>query len=61
MTLEMRCRLAWHVQTAGGGQPIDQQVADQTGAMIDRNGFPFLWEAMVRRALRKDEGILNEE
>jgi len=59
MTLEMRCRLAWHVQTAGGGQEVQKNIAEKTGAMIDGSGFPFLWEAMVRRALRKDSGILN--
>jgi len=59
MTLEMRCRLAWHVQTAGKGKPVDPAIVEQTGGMIDASGFPFLWEAMVRRALRKDPGILN--
>jgi ribulose-5-phosphate 4-epimerase/fuculose-1-phosphate aldolase len=60
MTLEMRCRLAWHVQTAGQGTAVDAKIAEKTGAMIDGSGFPFLWEAMVRRALRKDPGILND-
>jgi L-fuculose-phosphate aldolase len=60
MTLEMRCRLAWHVQTAGQGKTVDEQIAEKTGAMIDGSGFPFLWEAMVRRQLRKDPGILND-
>jgi len=60
MTLEMRCKLAWHVQTAGGGKPVHEKVAEKTGAMIDGSGFPFLWEAMARRALRKDMSILNE-
>ncbi len=63
MTLEMRCRLAWHVDCAAGqsgGVPIAPQIVEQTGGMIDGNGFPFLWEAMIRRALRKDENILNE-
>jgi L-fuculose-phosphate aldolase len=60
MTLEMRCRLAWHVQTAGGGTEIQAKIAEKTGAMIDGSGFPFLWEAMVRRALRKNPEILNQ-
>jgi len=60
MTLEMRCRLAWHVQTAGKGEVIQEKIAEKTGAMIDGSGFPFLWEAMVRRQLRRDPGILNE-
>ncbi len=60
MTLEMRCRLAWHVRCVGEGEAIAAEVADKTGAMIDASGFPFLWEAMVRRALRKDGTILAE-
>jgi len=59
MTLEMRCKLAWHVQSAGGGKEVEKKIAEKTGAMIDGSGFPFLWEAMVRRALRKDPLILN--
>jgi hypothetical protein len=38
---------------------VEKKIAEKTGAMIDGSGFPFLWEAMVRRALRKDHGILN--
>ena len=60
MTLEMRCKLAWHVQTAGQGRAINDRIAEKTGAMIDASGFPFLWEAVVRRALRKDNKILDE-
>lgn len=60
MTLEMRCRLAWHVQSAGGGVAINDKIAEKTGAMIDASGFPFLWEAMARRQLRKDPGIVND-
>jgi ribulose-5-phosphate 4-epimerase/fuculose-1-phosphate aldolase len=59
MTLEMRCKLAWHVQTAGEGRPIAPEIVDKTGGMIDGSGFPFLWEAMIRRALRKDPNILS--
>ncbi len=60
MTLEMRSKLAWHVITGGGGQPIDDAIVEQTGGMIDASGFPFLWEAMIRRALRKDPLIIEE-
>ncbi len=60
MTLEMRCRLAWHVSTVGEGTPVAPEVVEQTGGMIDASGFPFLWEAMIRRALRRDERIIDE-
>jgi hypothetical protein len=35
----------------------DEQVA--AIALPDANGFPFLWEAMARRELRADPGILD--
>ena len=60
LTLEWRCRQAWHMEALGGGQPMHAAVADRTGAMIDGNGFPFLWEAMARREIRRDPAVLEE-
>jgi ribulose-5-phosphate 4-epimerase/fuculose-1-phosphate aldolase len=59
VTLEWRCRQAWMMEAIGGGAPIPEAVADRIGAMIDGNGFPFLWEAMVRRELRRDPTVLE--
>lgn len=59
LTLEWRSRQAWMVEAIGGGRPMAKEVADKTGAMIDGNGFPFLWEAMARRELRKHPEILE--
>jgi len=59
LTLEWRCRQAWYAQALGGGQPMPKAVADATGAMIDGNGFPFLWEAMARREIRRDPSVLD--
>jgi ribulose-5-phosphate 4-epimerase/fuculose-1-phosphate aldolase len=59
LTLEWRCRQAWHMEALGGGQPMPQDVADRTGAMIDGNGFPFLFEAMARREIRRDPGVVE--
>lgn len=57
-TLEWRCKRAYEVELAGGGVPLDAaQIA--AIALPDKNGFPFLWEAMARRALRKDPSILD--
>lgn len=58
MTLEWRCRQAWHVEVAKGGIPMPEEQANQLGNMIDSNSFPFLWEAMVRRELRQDKSII---
>jgi len=57
-TLEWRSRRAWEVELAGGGVPM---TAEQVAAIAlpDAHGFPFLWEAMARRELRADPGILD--
>jgi ribulose-5-phosphate 4-epimerase/fuculose-1-phosphate aldolase len=57
-TLEWRCRHAWHVEALGGAEPLDPKVAEQTGAMTDGNGFPFMWEAEARRELRAHPEVL---
>jgi ribulose-5-phosphate 4-epimerase/fuculose-1-phosphate aldolase len=58
ITLEWRSRRAYEVELAGGGRPLtEEQVA--AIALPDRNGFPFLWEAMARRELRESPDILD--
>lgn len=58
ITLEWRSMRAYEVELAGGGVALtDEQVAGI--ARPDANGFPFLWEAMARRELRADPGILD--
>ncbi len=59
ITLEWRCRLAWRVECLGGGQPLAPEVAQAFGQRTDANGFPFLWEAMARREIRRDPGVLE--
>jgi L-fuculose-phosphate aldolase len=57
-TLEWRSMRAYEVELAGGGVPLtDAQIAEI--ARPDAYGFPFLWEAMARRELRDDPGILD--
>lgn len=60
LTLEWRSRQAWHIEATGGGIPMPDEEANKLGAMIDGNGFPFLWEAMARRELRKDPEMLSD-
>ena len=59
ITLEWRCRLAWRVEQLGGGSPLAPETATAMGRMTDGNGFPFLWEAMARRELRRDPRVLD--
>lgn len=58
ITLEWRCKRAYQVRLAGGAEPMADPVVEQI-AVADANGFPFLWEAMARRALRHDPSILD--
>lgn len=59
ITLEHRCRLAWHVEVLGEGQPITQMETLRVVQMADQLGFPFLWEAMARREIRLDRSVLD--
>ncbi|MAT93802.1 MAG: aldolase [Halioglobus sp.] len=57
-TLEWRSKRAYEVELLGGGVPMsDEQVA--ACALPDANGFPFLWEAMARREIRRDPAVLE--
>jgi ribulose-5-phosphate 4-epimerase/fuculose-1-phosphate aldolase len=61
VAFEWRCRQAWHVAAAGGGRPMRPEVAHQFGEPFNHVAFPGLWEAMVRRELRADRSVLEEE
>ena len=59
ITLEWRCKRAYEVELAGGGVPLSDEEIEKV-SITDANGFPFCWEAMARRELRADPGILDE-
>ena len=61
MVLEWRCRQAWHVEALGGGVPMSDSTARDFGALIDSvpNAFDGFFEAMCRRVIRKDPGVLD--
>jgi len=59
ITLEWRCKMAWRVESLGGGTPLPASVAAETGRRTDENGFPFLWEAMARDEIRRDPSVLE--
>lgn len=59
ITLEHRCRLAWHVETLGTGQPVTDPETLRVAQMSDDLGFPFLFEAMARREIRLDDRVLG--
>lgn len=57
-TLEWRSMRAYQLELVGGGVPLtEEQVAGI--ALPDANGFPYLWEAMARRELRRDASVLD--
>lgn len=59
VTLEHRCRLAWQVELLGTGQPITDPASLRVVRMSDALGMPFLWEAMARREIRLDPGVID--
>ena len=60
ITLEHRCRLAWHVEALGSGTPIADPQVLKVAQMSDELGFPFLWEAMARKEIRLDARVLGD-
>ena len=62
VALEQRCQRAWHVMAAG--RPLDTPVPDWWMNLMnksDGNGFVGFWEAMVRKELRADPTLLDEQ
>lgn len=61
VTLEWRCRQAWHVEALGGGVPMDPAVAETLGRLGDDSSVSAMtWRAMARRELRNDPSLLSE-
>ena len=57
-TLEWRCKRAYELELVGGGVPLGDDTVAAT-ALPDAHGFPFLWEAMARREIRRDPTVLD--
>jgi L-fuculose-phosphate aldolase len=60
MSLEWRCRMAWHVEAAGGAAPMPAEASQKLARGIDRRGYPGLWSAMARQELQLDPRVLDE-
>lgn len=59
VVLEWRCRQAWHVEAIGQGVPVKDEVFKEFSAPFDYVSFPGLFEAMARREIRRDPGVLD--
>ena len=59
IVLEWRCRQAWHVEALGDGVAMKRDVFEKFSAPFDFVSFPGLWEAMVRRELRRDPDVVT--
>jgi ribulose-5-phosphate 4-epimerase/fuculose-1-phosphate aldolase len=57
VAIEQRCRNAWHVEAIGGGRPLPEP-ARSFFQRSDGEGFIGFWEAMARRELRLDPGLI---
>ena len=60
MSLEWRCRMAWHVESLGGAEPMPAEASQRLARGIDRRGYPGLWEAMARQEIQLDPRVLQE-
>ena len=58
ITLEWRCRQAWHVEALGNGVPMAPEIHERFGKAFDHISFPGLFEAMARKELRADPHLL---
>jgi L-ribulose-5-phosphate 4-epimerase len=61
VSLEQRCRHAWHIRAAGGElrAPLPDWYVDKMKQSPGDNFLGF-WEAMVRQELRADPSILDD-
>jgi ribulose-5-phosphate 4-epimerase/fuculose-1-phosphate aldolase len=59
ISLERRCRNAWHVEALGGGFAVKPEVQRFFSDALAKAGFPGLWETLVRRELRYDRSVLD--
>jgi L-fuculose-phosphate aldolase len=60
MSLEWRCRMAWHVEALGGAPAMPAEASQRLARGIDRRGYPGLWEAMARQEIQLDPRVLEE-
>lgn len=59
MALEWRCRNAWMTEALGPTAPMPREQSDVLANRINSVGYRALWEAMVRRAVRRDPTVLE--
>jgi ribulose-5-phosphate 4-epimerase/fuculose-1-phosphate aldolase len=59
MSLEWRCRIAWHVEAAGGAAPMPAEASQRLARGIDRRGYPGLFEAMARQEIQLDPRVVD--
>lgn len=59
ITLEWRCRNAWHVEAIGGGVPLKDEVVQSYGAQVDARGYPNMFFHACRKVIREDPAVLQ--
>ncbi|HVX23092.1 MAG TPA: class II aldolase/adducin family protein [Acidimicrobiales bacterium] len=60
VTLEWRCRQAWHLEAVKMGIPMDRAQVDQLGTYFRRGNYAELWwTAMARKEIRLDPSVME--
>lgn len=59
IAFEWRCEQAWRIAAAGGGRPMNPAAAENYGDFFNTKNFRGLFEAMVRKQLRRDPSVLE--
>jgi L-fuculose-phosphate aldolase len=58
MSLEWRCRQAWHVEQMGTPKRMNPDAVERLARGIDKRGYPGLFEAMARLEIERDPRVL---
>ncbi|MCU1463694.1 MAG: class aldolase/adducin family protein [Acidimicrobiales bacterium] len=60
VSLEHRAKLAWRVESLGGGIPLRSEVAAKLArTMRDKGGWPQFFASMARAEMRRDPSVLD--
>jgi ribulose-5-phosphate 4-epimerase/fuculose-1-phosphate aldolase len=59
VALESRSRIAWHVETLGGGKPMPADQAENLASLVKRTRSRNLFDAAARWEIDRDPSVLD--